>query len=296
MSHVWKRPRENHRFETRCHVRAVWQFLQLRLYIPSQRHSRIRAFILWDADVADLKLRAGTPDESLYRISGSLRSDPFARIDAWGWYTLSAHLLRSLRRRIFLTPSADRRRTRIYLFPSQNGGWNRHSRITFTTVPNFGDVPFQAFTSWIGFFFALHFETFTILSFSLLLLLSAPDAIFDPSEPRVSPWSLATSPVPSQIDTFYSSRGQAFALMDMSSLSIYLRALAASTIWIEPIWNVLRRSSFFFRCRLPIEIVSFMNLLSKYFYFFRDQFRSESSVFEYFRWESDSSSTFLTTF
>jgi len=119
--------------------------------------------------VTDLELWAGTPDEPLYRVSGSLRSDPFARIDAWGWYTLSAHLFRSLRRRIFLTPSVDRRRTRIYLFPSQNGGWNRHSRITFTIVP---DAPFQAFTSWIGFSFGLHFGTFTILSLSLSLSLS----------------------------------------------------------------------------------------------------------------------------
>jgi len=240
---------------------SVWlfdNFRKIRVYVPSQRHSRIRALILRDADVADLELRAGTPNEPLYRVSGSLRSDPFARIDAWGWYTLSAHLLRPLRRRIFLTPSPDGRRTRIYLFPSQNGGWNRHSRITFTTVPDFGDAPFQAFTSWIGFSFGFHFETFTILSLSLFL--SALDAIFNPSEPRVSPWSLATSRIPSQIDTFYSSREQAFALMDTLSLSIYLRALLASTIWIEAISNVLRWFSFSFRF---IEIVSFMNLLSE---------------------------------
>lgn len=64
----------------------------MEVYVPSQCHSRIRALILRDADMADLELRARTPDEPLYRVSGSLRSDPLARIDAWGWYTLSAHL------------------------------------------------------------------------------------------------------------------------------------------------------------------------------------------------------------
>jgi len=50
--------------------------------------------------------------------------------------------------------------------------------------------------------------------------------------------------------------------MDMLSLSIYLRALAASMIPTEVISNVLRRSSFSSQC---IEIVSFMNLLSVFF-------------------------------
>lgn len=91
------------------------------IHVPSQRHSRIRALILWNADMTDLELRSGSPYQPLYRISGSLWSDPLAGIDAWGWYALPAHF-RPLCRLIFLTLISLRRgRIRIYLFFSWNG-------------------------------------------------------------------------------------------------------------------------------------------------------------------------------
>lgn len=119
------------------------------VHVPSQRHSRIRALILRDADMTDLELRSGTPYQPLYRISGSLRPDPLAGIDAWGCYTLSAHLC-SLRRLIFRISFFDV--DRIYLFFSRNEGK--------TLLENhFYDGPFDSGTH--------HFETSTSrISFS----------------------------------------------------------------------------------------------------------------------------------
>lgn len=89
--------------------------------------------------MADLELRAGTPYESLDRISGSFRPDPLAGIDTRGrWYSLPAHF-RPLRSFIFLTPILPRQTELVYLFPfalrDRVGGVvkNTRLRITFTS-------------------------------------------------------------------------------------------------------------------------------------------------------------------
>lgn len=69
--------------------------------------------------MTDLKLRPGTPNESLYRVSGSLRPNPLAGIDACRWYALPAHLRGPLSPPPYFSNAylpLDRRRSCIYLF------------------------------------------------------------------------------------------------------------------------------------------------------------------------------------
>lgn len=133
------------------------------VYIPSQCHPWIRALILRDADMTDLELRSGTPYQPLYRISGSLRPDPLAGIDAWGCYTLSAHLcpLRRLIFRISLFEAVGP----IYLFLSRDGGVKNATRESLLWgFFRFRDTPLRDIHFSDQLFFYLRFVTFTVLS------------------------------------------------------------------------------------------------------------------------------------
>lgn len=89
--------------------------------------------------MTDLELRPGTPYQPLYRISGSLRPDPLAGIDAWGGtLCLLIFVGSTLGRLIFSTAMSLRRNAKcICLFLSRDEGWKRHSRITFTADTHF---------------------------------------------------------------------------------------------------------------------------------------------------------------
>lgn len=109
--------------------------------------------------MTDLELCSGAPYQPLYRISGSLRSDPFAGIDAWGWYTLFAHLRCFIFVKRLFPFDVDTEAVFIYSF--------RGTRVKTATQKSslwLWDTPLWDIHTLNWLFFYLRFVTFTVLS------------------------------------------------------------------------------------------------------------------------------------
>lgn len=176
--------------------------------------------------MADLELRARTPYESLYRISGSLRPDSLAGIDAWGWYVLPAHLRPLFAALIFLMLTLfDRRPDFVFIYSPrvkdeglktwlENRLYDRFSRFSGThrsRHPLLG----LAFLSPLLWNFHGPFSLSSMRS-----LTCQPRVFVNPGSP----------PHLSQIDTFYGILGgESVATIRLLS-ALYLRPLTAFSI------------------------------------------------------------------
>lgn len=194
-----------------------------KVYVPSQCHPWIGALILRDTDMTDLELRARTPYESLYRISGSLRPDSLAGIDAWGWYVLPAHLRSLFAALIFLTPMLfDKRPDFVFIyFPRvkrrvknvtlENRFYDYFSRFSVQNVH---------FSGWL--FFHRYFGTFTVLSL-------CPRCDLWPVS-HASPWTQGRRPTFRKLILFTAySGGESVATIRVLSV-LYLRPLTALAV------------------------------------------------------------------